>query len=66
VQFLLSDETQRYFADETLEYPLVAGVAPAPGVPPLSSLSVSHVDFDALGGTFAETVAMIKQSGLTR
>ncbi len=66
VQFLVSDETQRYFADETLEYPLVAGVHPAPGVPPLRTLEVDHVDFDALGGTFAETVALIKESGLTR
>ncbi|MCX7620981.1 MAG: iron ABC transporter substrate-binding protein [Acidimicrobiales bacterium] len=66
VQFLLSEQTQRYFADETLEYPLVQGVEPAPGVPPIGSIPVNRVDFDELGARFNETVALIKESGLTR
>ena len=28
LRFLLSDEAQRYFADETFEYPVVDGIAP--------------------------------------
>lgn len=64
VRFLLSDEAQRYFAEETYEYPLVAGVPPAGGLPPLASLDVDKVDFDALGGGFARTLEMIDASGL--
>lgn len=66
VQFLLSDESQRYFAEKTAEYPLATGV-PAPGdLPPLDSLSTDTVDFAQLGGGLEQTLAMIKQSGLVR
>lgn len=36
--FLLEEETQRYFAGEVFEYPLVAGVAPPAGLPSLAEL----------------------------
>jgi len=36
--FLLEEETQRYFAGEVFEYPLVAGVAPPAGLPSLEEL----------------------------
>ena len=36
--YLLEPEAQRYFAQETNEYPLIAGVAPGPGIPPLATL----------------------------
>ena len=66
VDFLLSDETQRYFADETFEYPVVAGVPPAATVPELAAEQVLRVDFDELGSEFASTVTMIRDAGLTR
>lgn len=45
--FMLTTEAQRYFADETFEYPLIAGVAPAEIVdmPPLADLHA--IDLDA-------------------
>jgi iron(III) transport system substrate-binding protein len=35
VEYLLSEEAQQYFADETFEYPLIEGVDTAEGLPPL-------------------------------
>jgi len=62
--FLLADEAQRYFADETKEYPLATGVEPAADVPPLDPSSAPEVDVDDLGGGLERTVELIEQSGL--
>lgn len=54
VSFLLSPEAQTYFADETKEYPLVAGSTALSGVPPLDELTAAKVDLadlDDLQGT---------------
>ena len=64
MQFLLNAEYQRYFAEETDEYPLASGVKPIEALAPLSSLSTTTVDFEKLGGGFEQTIAMIKESGL--
>jgi iron(III) transport system substrate-binding protein len=64
VDFLLSEESQAYFADETFEYPLVEGVPTAAGVPPLSSLRPPAGErADGLGDIDA-TGRMIAASGL--
>lgn len=65
VEFLLSEESQRYFAEETLEYPLAGGVAPAGGLPPLESLALAPVDFGVLGDDFTGTLELIRAAGLT-
>ena len=64
IAYLLSEPVQRYLTDETLEYPLAAGVAPAAVLPPLSALEIGTVDFDALGGGFAESLAIVEASGI--
>jgi iron(III) transport system substrate-binding protein len=64
VRFLLSAESQQYFADETQEYPLVEGVPAPEGLPSLDSLDPDRVDFDLLGDEFASTIRMIEESGL--
>jgi iron(III) transport system substrate-binding protein len=64
VRFLLSEESQQYFATETDEYPLVAGVQPIAGLPSLDSLDVGTVDFDQLGAEFEGTIQMIAESGI--
>lgn len=48
VEYLLSDEGQAHFVDETREYPLVEGIAQPDGVPPLSSLEGLQVDLTDL------------------
>lgn len=63
VGYLLGRQAQTYFAEETYEYPLVAGVATAPGLPALTSLEVPKIDLNDLD-TLEATVAMIKESGL--
>jgi iron(III) transport system substrate-binding protein len=63
VDFLLSVEAQRYFSDQTFEYPLVAGVPAAAGLPPLASLRSPDYDVDALGGGLERTVELIRSSG---
>ena len=48
VEFLLSDVAQEYFATETKEYPLAAGVQPEGDLPPISSLEPPDVDLGNL------------------
>jgi iron(III) transport system substrate-binding protein len=63
LNFLLSAEAQRYFSDQTFEYPLVSGVPAASGLPPLASLRSPDYDADALGGGLEHTVELIRSSG---
>ncbi|MGQ0615691.1 MAG: iron ABC transporter substrate-binding protein [Acidimicrobiia bacterium] len=65
VSFLLSPESQRYFAEETQEYPLVAGVEPAAGLPPLDTVASSRIEFGSLD-QLSRTVELIRDSGLGR
>jgi iron(III) transport system substrate-binding protein len=66
VDFLLSPEAQRFFADETFEYPLVQGVQPAADLPKLASIQLPNVDLAALGDSYQQTIQMIQESGLGR
>ncbi|WP_309141903.1 iron ABC transporter substrate-binding protein [Streptomyces griseicoloratus] len=61
--YLLGTQAQTYFAQETYEYPLVAGVASAPGLPKLPSLKTPDIDLGDLDD-LQTTIAMIKESGL--
>lgn len=54
IQFMLAEEAQQYFAEETFEYPLVEGVDPVEGLEPLSEIQAPDVnlgDLDDLQGT---------------
>ncbi len=64
IAYLLSEPVQRYLTTETLEYPLAAGVAPDQVLPPLKALEIGTVDFDALGGGFEESIAVVEASGI--
>ena len=66
VDFLLSEDAQRFFAEETFEYPLARGVEPAASLPPLSSVPTTTIDLDELGGGLARTAELIQDSGLDR
>lgn len=63
VDYLLGRDAQTYFAESTYEYPMVAGIATAPGLPALSTLKSPSIDLNDLD-TLAETVKMIKDAGL--
>lgn len=48
VNFLLSEESQAYFATETSEYPLVEGVPADPGLPTLEEVQSPDIDLSDL------------------
>ena len=48
VEFLLGEQAQTYFADETYEYPLIAGVSADPRLPALDTIEAPQVDLNDL------------------
>ena len=63
VQYLLSESAQRYFAAETKEYPLAAGVEPEGELPPLSSLDPPDVDLSNLSD-LQGTLSLMRDVGI--
>jgi iron(III) transport system substrate-binding protein len=65
LDYLLSAEGQRYFAEKTAEYPLAAGVRPGPELRPLKSVQGPFIDLGMLGEKLPSTLEMIEEAGLT-
>ncbi|MGW4031384.1 iron ABC transporter substrate-binding protein [Streptomyces sp. NPDC004838] len=64
VEFLLSSEAQTYFADETKEYPLAAGVTSSvKDLPALDSLDAPEIDLGKLE-SLQQTLEMLKEAGM--
>jgi iron(III) transport system substrate-binding protein len=63
VEFLLSDEAQRYFAEQTYEYPLVEGIEADPDLVPLADIQVPDVDLSDLAD-LEGTLEMLRDVGL--
>ncbi len=63
VRFLLTEEAQTYFAEETFEYPLVDGVAAAGDLPPLADLHPPD-DQPEQRADLEGTARLIAESGL--
>ncbi len=63
VDYLMSTAGQEYFATKTFEYPLVSGVATAPGLTPLDQLDAPDINLSDLDELEA-TITMIKEAGL--
>ncbi|CCK25220.1 iron ABC transporter periplasmic iron-binding protein [Streptomyces davaonensis JCM 4913] len=61
--FLLGQEAQTYFAEETFEYPLIEGVAPVKGLTALDSLQAPKINLGELD-SLKETLAMLQETGL--
>lgn len=66
VRFLLNDESQRYFAQETFEYPLVASAPASAELTPIDQLRSPDLDFAKVSSVLPKTLEMINASGLTR
>ena len=64
LEFLLSDDAQMTFADQTQEYPLVAGIAPPSDLPSLDGYAAQTIDYDLLGDGLLGTINLIRESGL--
>ncbi len=63
VDFLLGVEAQRYFAESTFEYPLIAGVEPSPGLPPLDTIGTPDIDLSDLDD-LAGTLRLLQEAGV--
>ncbi len=62
VRFLLSPASQRYFVEQTREYPLVVGIAPGPDLKPLSELAAPDLDLNKLSD-LQGTLALLQEVG---
>jgi iron(III) transport system substrate-binding protein len=67
VEFLLSDESQRFYVDEAeeAEYPLVAGIDAKEGLPPLDELQGPQIALDDLGPQLERTLELLNEVGFT-
>ncbi len=65
VSFLLSDDAQRFYVEgaEETEYPLVEGIPPAAGLPPLDELAGPDVDLATFGPELEATVELLRETG---
>lgn len=67
IEFLLSAEGQRFYTEEAeeAEHPLVAGIAPRKGLPPLGSLTAPDADLSKLGAELESTLQLLSETGYT-
>jgi len=63
IEFMLSNESQAYFATETFEYPLVSGVAGPEGLPALDQIHSPDLDLSDLSDLQA-TLTMLNETGV--
>jgi iron(III) transport system substrate-binding protein len=64
VEFLLTPDAQRFYSEETFEYPLAAGVEPPADLEPLPDDVELGYDIEELGAELESTARMIADSGL--
>ena len=64
VDFLLSPEGQKLFAEANYEYPLLAGVALSPDVQPLDSFRLADVNVSQAARDVDATFALIEKVNL--
>jgi iron(III) transport system substrate-binding protein len=67
VRFLLSEEGQRYYAEEAeeSEYPLIAGVEGPEGTPRLGDLEGPNIELGDLGRELEATLELLNELGYT-
>jgi iron(III) transport system substrate-binding protein len=65
VEFLLSDVGQRFYVDtaEEAEYPLIEGLEPKEGLPPLAELEGPDVDLSSFGAEHEATIELLRDTG---
>ncbi len=62
VRAMLADRAQRYFADSSKEYPLVAGIAAPKELTPLADIPAPDIDLAKLGD-LEGTVKLMRETG---
>jgi iron(III) transport system substrate-binding protein len=63
VEFLLGEDAQRYFAEETFEIPLVQGIEADPSLPDLATLQQPDIDLNGLAD-LQGTLALLTEVGV--
>ena len=63
VDYLLAEEAQQYFADETYEYPMVEGIKTPEGLVPLSEIEKPKVDLGDLDD-LQGTLDLLRETGV--
>lgn len=63
LEFLLSEEAQQYFTEQTFEYPLAEGVSPATDLTALSDLEIPSISLGQLSD-IRGTVALLQEVGM--
>jgi iron(III) transport system substrate-binding protein len=68
LNFLLSRGMQRFFSSSPgrAEYPLVPGIRPRPGLPPLTRLEGARISLQRLGRELPRTLELLSEAGYTR
>jgi iron(III) transport system substrate-binding protein len=68
INFLLSRGMQRFFSTSPgrAEYPLIRGIRPRPGLPPLTRLEGARVSLQRLGRELPKTLELLAEVGYTR
>ncbi|MBI5157822.1 MAG: iron ABC transporter substrate-binding protein [Acidimicrobiia bacterium] len=64
VEFLLTAESQQYFAEETFEYPLIDGVEAPASLPPLDTLAHPDLDLSDLATVLDLATDLVAAAGL--
>ncbi|MDX2342363.1 MAG: extracellular solute-binding protein [Acidimicrobiia bacterium] len=64
IRYLLEPSAQRFFSNETFEYPLASGSQPNSALAALEEIQVATHDFNGLSGGLARTTDLIAESGL--
>lgn len=64
IAFLLDQQSQTYFADETFEYPLVPGIPANTQLPPIDSIPAPLLDLSELATTLDLATDLVARAGL--
>ncbi|MCX6024544.1 MAG: extracellular solute-binding protein, partial [Chloroflexi bacterium] len=62
VDFMLGPDAQKYFSEETSEYPLSAGVSPLPHLIPMSQINAPKIDLANLAD-LEGTLKLLREAG---
>jgi iron(III) transport system substrate-binding protein len=64
IEYLLSEESQSYFATQTFEYPLLAGVPEPGGLPALAEINAPVIKLSALAAVLDRATELVSEAGL--
>lgn len=64
VEFLLNDESQRFFATETFEFPLVPGIEAPAGLPAIDEIDTPDINLSELADQLERATDLVTEAGL--